>query len=150
VAQLSERSIKLPGVARMALVMIDGVKPVAELQSKLGAMGDLDAALVALVSGGLIEIAPAAAPGAAAAPVAAAAAPAAAMSFEELRKWTSRRASTAMGPMGDEYCMRIERAKTREELIAAAERARAGVDSITNSSAKADAFWAEFQKNLNG
>ncbi len=72
------------------------------------------------------------------------------MSFEDLRKWASRRASSAMGPMGDDYCMRIERAKTRDELIAAAERARNGVDSITNSRAKADAFWAEFQKNLNG
>lgn len=54
-----------------------------------------------------------------------------------------------MGPMGDNYCVRIERANNRDELIAAAERARDGVDAITDSAAKADAFWADFQKYLN-
>ncbi len=151
-AQFAERSVKLPGVARMALVMIDGIKPVSDLQAKLGAMGDVDAALETLATGGFIEMVPAgAAPtGAPAGAAPAAVAAPAAMSFEELRKWTSRRASSAMGPMGDDYCMRVERAKTREELIAAAERARNGIDSITSSKARADAFWAEFQQRLNG
>lgn len=148
-AQLSERSVKLPPIARMALVMIDGVKPVSDLAAKLGAMGDLDGALAGLKAGGLIELVPA---GTAAPPISGTAssapvpAPAGAMSFEDLRKWTARHVSTAMGPMGDDYTMRIERAKTPEELVAAAEKARNAIGSFTTR-AKEQVFWEQFQKN---
>jgi hypothetical protein len=154
-AQLAERSIKLTPLARMALVMIDGAKPVADLGSKLGSMGDVDGALATLVSAGLIEIAPVVAPAAleevanpSATPAPAAPAPVA-MSFEDLRRWAGREVSRLLGPMGDDYSMRIERAKTPEELSAALDRARSAVDGMV-SKAKAQALWEQYLAHRGG
>ena len=149
VTQLSARSIKLPGVTRMALVMVDGVKPFSELAPKLGGEAAALQALNELVGHGLVELTVAQTAAEPAASGASAAAPPAApkLPFEELRRWATRAASQAMGPMGDDYCLRIERAKTPDELDAAADRARNGIDAITNSAAKAAAYWNEYRKN---
>jgi len=156
IAQLTERSIKLTPLARMALVMIDGIKPVSDLHGKLASMGDVDGALSLLLAAGLIEIAPAAAPPAlpdgisSSATSASAPAPApVAMSFEDLRRWAGKEVSHLLGPMGDDYSMRIERAKTPEELAAALERARAAVEGMV-SKAKAQALWNQYLINRGG
>lgn len=89
--QLSHRNVKLPGVARTALIIVDGIKPVSELHAQLGGMGDVDVALGTLELAGFIEIVgaggasaasaapppavPAAAPAAAPAPAVSAAVP---------------------------------------------------------------------------
>ena len=147
IAQLTERSIKLTPLARMALVMIDGVKPVSDLQGKLAGMGDGEGALSVLAAAGLIEVAPAAlqdvtnlsaTPAPAPAPVA--------MSLEDLRRWAGKQVSQLLGPMGDDYSMRIERAKSPEELAAALERARAAVEGMV-SKAKAQALWDQYLIN---
>lgn len=154
-AELSARTVKLAPMTRMAMVMIDGIKPFSDLCAKLGGETPAQAAVTELLTHGLIEL-HAAAPGAeAAASVAGVATDAAAkavtpmpaMPFEELRKWTSHAASNAMGPMGDDYCLRIERAKNLEELNAAAERARNAIDMITNVRARAGAFWDGYLQN---
>lgn len=154
IAQLTERSIKLTPLARMALVMIDGVKPTSDLHGKLASMGDVDGAVAILLAAGLIEIAPAAAsaapPGGASSAAAPASAPApVAMSLEDLRRWAGKQVSHLLGPMGDDYSMRIESAKTPEELALALERARAAVEGMV-SKAKAQALWDQYLVNRGG
>ncbi len=151
-AEIAARSIKLAPMTRMAMVMVDGVKPFAELCAKLGGEAPAQAAITELLGHGLVELhaADGASSAHAAAPSAIAPAPAPAMPFDELRRWATRAASQAMGPMGDDYCLRIERAKTAAELDAAVERARNGVDAITNSRAKSAAYWDEYVKNRGG
>lgn len=152
IAQLAERSIKLTPLARMALVMIDGAKPVSDLSSKLGGMGDVDGALVALVAAGLIEIAPAPVPSAPQQDSATTAPPAPApvtMSFDDLRRWAGKEVSRLLGPMGDDYSMRIERAKTPEELSAALDRARSAVEGM-GSKTKAQALWEQYLAHRGG
>ena len=151
-AELAARSVKLAPMTRMALVMIDGVKPVAELAGKLGGEAAAQTALNELLGHGLIALAAAeplsgagnAAGTGATAAVAVAAKPA--MSFEDLRQWATRHVSAAMGPMGDDYCLPIERAKTQPDLDAAATRAKNAIDSFTTRS-KADAFWKEYEEH---
>ena len=153
VAQLAARSIKLAPMTRMAMVMIDGIKPVADLAGKLGGDAPAQAALSELLGHELIEEVVAAA-GSAAAPLPAtapafapAAAPAApAMPFDALRTWASRAVVQTMGPMGDDYCLAIERARTPDDLSAAAGRARDGIEGIAGAR-KAATFWSEFQQH---
>ena len=156
IAQLTERSIKLTPLARMALVMIDGIKPVSDLHGKLASMGDLDGALAALVGAGLVEIGPIPMPAALQDVTNPSATPAAenvpapvAMPFDDLRRWAGKEVSHLLGPMGDDYSMRIERAKTPEELAAALERARAAVEGMV-SKAKAQALWNQYLINRGG
>lgn len=158
VAQLAARTIKLASMTRMAMVMIDGHRPVAELAGKLGGEAQAQAALNELFAHELIEAvahasgsaAPLAdAPAAAAVATAQATAQATAapgMPFDALRTWASRTVSQTMGPMGDDYGLAIERAKTLDELSAAAARARDGIDGVAGSR-RAETFWADFQKN---
>lgn len=154
-AELAARTVKLAPMTRMALVMIDGIKPVSELAGKLGGEAAAQTALDELTEHGLIAVIAATAAGAAGAQsgvgaASVAATPAkAAMSFEELRKWTTRHVSGAMGPMGDDYCLPIERAKTQPDLDAAATRAKNGIDNLTTRS-KADAFWKQYEENRGG
>ena len=163
-AELAARSVKLAPMTRMALVIIDGIKPVAELAGKLGGEAAAQTALTELLGHGLIALAAAeplsgagnvvanvvanavanAAGTGATAAVAVAAKPA--MSFEDLCKWATRHVSGAMGPMGDDYCLPIERAKTQPDLDAAATRAKNAIDSFTTRS-KADAFWKEYEEH---
>lgn len=149
VAQLAARSIKLAPMTRMAMVMIDGIKPVADLAGKLGGDAPAQAALNELLGHELIEEVVAAA-GSAAAPLPAtapaAAPPAPAMPFDALRTWASRAVVQAMGPMGDDYCLAIERARTPDDLSAAAGRARDGIEGIAGAR-KAATFWSEFQQH---
>lgn len=152
-AEMAARSIKLASMTRMAMVMVDGVRPVADLAGKLGGDGPAQAALNELLAHGLIEAAmtgnadtaadTAAGTGAEDAGPVASSAPV--MPFEALRTWTSRATSAAMGPMGDDVCLAIERARTLDELVAAARRARAGMEGIAGKR-KADAFWSEFDQ----
>lgn len=156
IAQLTERSIKLTPLSRMALVMIDGAKPVSDLHGKLASMGDVDGALSVLLASGLIEIAPASASAAQQDGVSSSATPASArepapvaMSFDDMRRWAGKEVSHLLGPMGDDYSMRIERAKAPEELAAALERARAAVEGMV-SKAKAQALWNQYLINRGG
>ena len=153
-AELSARTVKLAPMTRMALVMVDGVKAVPELAGKLGGDAAAEAALTELQGHGLIEAAGVVAPGGDAAALAAGAAPAVtaaaaatpAIGFEELRKWAAKHVSGAMGPMGDDYCLRIERAKTPADLDGAADKARNAIGGFTTR-AKGEAFWSEYQAN---
>ena len=148
VAQMAARTIKLAPMTRMAMVMIDGIQPVAALAGKLGGDAPAQAALNQLLAHELIEEVVAA--GGAAAPLPATAPalapPAPAMMFEALRTWASRAVAQAMGPMGDDYCLAIERARTADDLRAAAGRAREGMEGIAGGR-KAAVFWSEFQQH---
>ena len=147
-AEIAARTVKLAPLTRMALVMVDGVKPFPELASKLGGEAIAQTAINELLAHGLVELHAAAIPSGGAPAATATAAPTVPkMPFEELRRWATRAASQSMGPMGDDYCLRIERAKSMDELNAAVEHARNGVDSIANSRTKADAYWNEYLKN---
>lgn len=52
----------------------------------------------------------------------------------------------AMGPMGDDDCLAIERARTADDLSAAAGRARDGMEGIAGGR-KAAVFWSQFQQH---
>jgi hypothetical protein len=133
-AELSTRSVKLAPMTRMALVMIDGVKTVPDLAARLGGDTAAEAALGELLSHGLIESKEDMPAGASAA------------NSAGLALAAAKHVSGAMGPMGDDYCLRIERAKTPADLDAAAERARNAIGSFTTHT-KADAFWTQYQAN---
>ena len=63
-AEIAARTIKVAPMTRMALVMVDGVKPFSELAAKLGGEGPAQAAVSELLGHGLVELHAAAAPAA--------------------------------------------------------------------------------------
>lgn len=150
-AELSARTVKLAPLTRMALVMIDGVKPFSDLAGKLGGEAAAQAAVNDLLGHQFIAQLSVAAAAPAPAEVATAASEPAivALSFEELRKWAAKHVSGAMGPMGDDYCLRIERSKTQEHLNTTVELARNAISSYTTR-AKGDAFWTQYLANRGG
>ena len=104
---------------RRALIMIDGVKTVAEL-APMFRPGEVDAILAELQDKGLVTLT-----GGELAPVAAkaVAGPAAgaikAEHFEEVRRRAMREISDRLGPNGDTLALKIERCKTPEDLRSA-------------------------------
>lgn len=115
-AELSARTVKLAPLTRIALVMIDGVKPVSDLAEKLGGAGPAEAAVNELLGHHFVAQVSGAAPAPAAANDAAAPVTPA-MGFEALRKWAAKHLSGAMGPMGDDYCMRMNVRRRRRFWI---------------------------------
>ncbi len=151
-AEVSSKAHHLPPRARSLLIMVDGQRDALTLRGMLGPA--VDEGLELLLREGLIEKsgnsaaspAPAApvaapAPGAPLAPLAPAAPPA--MSFEETRRAAARAVTEAMGPMADSVAMRIERAKTPEELQAALQLAANAIADISSRS-RAEAFRQRF------
>jgi hypothetical protein len=131
--QLKTRSIKLPMLARSALVMVDGVKNAGDIGQRLGKPGEFGELLTPLLEAGLI--APAGAGGApatvSATPQAATpTSPAQAASPSGLPDWASlsnasvsairsamsRYVEQKLGPSAESICVRVEAAKTGEAL----------------------------------
>jgi hypothetical protein len=112
----------LPPRLRRALILVDGMKTVADLASAFRP-GEIEVILAELQGKGLVTLA-----GGALAPVdtpaSAGAAPAGggaipAEHFEEVRRRAMREISDRLGPNGDTLALKIERCKTPEELRAA-------------------------------
>ena len=107
---------------RRALILVDGIKTVADLASAFRP-GEIEVILAELQGKGLVTLA-----GGALAPVdaspsagaaTAAGGPIPAEHFEEVRRRAMREISDRLGPNGDPLALKIERCKTPEELRAA-------------------------------
>lgn len=122
--EISARTYKLGHKLRLVLILVDGKLSVAEHQAKAGALGDVVSLMEELERGGFIERpgrAPAAvAPGAPAATAAPAApAPAGAgLPLPELRQKLNKLIHDYLGPDGDAFTEKIEKCRTREEVLA--------------------------------
>lgn len=144
-AEVSSKAHALPPRARSLLIMIDGKRTLDDLRAMLGAQ--VDESVKLLMAEGLVEgsAAPAPAPAtpstAPAAPAAPVAAPAADLATR--RRDAARAVTDALGPMADALAMRIEKAKTDDELQATL-RLAAQALSDAAPRAKADAFRQRF------
>jgi hypothetical protein len=146
---MSDQSIALSRLARMMLIMFDGVKPAGSIMKVMP--GDPDAVRAAveeLMTAGCIEaIAAASAPVASAAPEAASAVRAgpdslpATTDILAVRKEAAKRIAHLLGPIGDPDAMKIERCKDVASLHAALELAARSVANLKGKAA-ADDFLA--------
>lgn len=163
-AEVGAKAHALPPRARSLLIMIDGKRQLADLRAMLGATVDESADL--LLREGLVErlsTAPEPAPNhptsAPAVPVpappamasAAAAdfvetellAPAPPIDWRQLSREASRAINEALGPLGDELALRLERAKSEDELRVSLRRAADLLD-IGASREQAERFRQRF------
>lgn len=119
--EIETREHRLPPRLRSALILVDGKRSDAELNSMVMQPAET---LAALLEQGFIEVAgttavreasrPAAAPAAAAAPGRPAAAGAG--EFESRRRAAVRELNDLLGPAAESLAIRIEKAKSLEEL----------------------------------
>ena len=154
-AEVATKAHALPPRARSLLIMIDGKRGMTDLRAMLGPQVD-DAAEL-LLREGLVEVvaavtAPAPldalpARGAAAAEaddsLPAPPVPPEPVDWKEQRAAAARAVTQAMGPLGDELSLRIERCKNEDELIGALRRAADLLD-IAASRDQAAAFRKRF------
>lgn len=141
-AEVTSKAHALPQRARSLLIMIDGKRTLDDLRAMLGPQ--VDEAVKLLIDQGLVEGSVAPAPPPPPAPVSAPvplAAPA--VDVATLRRDAARAVTDALGPMADALAMRIEKAKTADELQAALRlTAQALFDAAPR--AKAEAFRQRF------
>jgi hypothetical protein len=146
VAEIETRAYRLSPRLRTALIMVDGKKSDAELAAMLGPAAE---ALVALAQEGFIEAAaqvlaappPSAAPARpvppAPAPVAASA-PKPGSDFEPRRRAVLRAFNDLVCPAGETLAIRIEKAKTIDEVRALFPQAARLVELVRGRSAAED------------
>jgi hypothetical protein len=132
--EIRERSLKLPPKLRQLLIMIDGESDVATLMERLEAMGDIRSHLSALEHLDLIE-----ASGGAANPPSSVAAEPADDALQETRRNLSHLLLDSLGPNAESLAMKIEGARSREELLGHCETSFAMVQDLLGK-ARADAY----------
>lgn len=129
--EISTRAWRLPQKQRLVLILVDGKLTVAQHQEKAGPLGDVVSLLEELERGGFIARPGAAAPAAAAAPTvsmsrpaaAAVAAPATAaaapggLPLKDLTRNLNKLIHDYLGPDGDMFTEKIEKCRTREEVL---------------------------------
>jgi hypothetical protein len=146
---MATRDRALPPRLRSLLIFVDGKRTNDELARM--APVSIEEAMDQLLELGLVEAAEPA-PGQplpkppAPAPVAAAPA-AGTVSLVEAQRFAVRRLSDLLGPGSDDVCMRIERAKSAGEFMAALQRAEQLVDG-TLGSTRAREFTQDMQGHL--
>lgn len=113
-AEIETRAHRLPPRLRSALILVDGKRSDEELSRMV--LQDPDGTLKALEEGGFIEAVAAPAPAPRAAAPAAAPAVAAGPSFETTRREAVRALTDLVGPMAEALSLRMEKARSAEEL----------------------------------
>jgi hypothetical protein len=126
--EVETRKYKLDQRTRSVLITVNGKLTVAQLKAQLG-MAELDALLEKLLREDFVQ-------------PAGDAAAAAGTSVEQVRGEVARLISAALGPDGDSIALKVESAKTVEELRAYLESRRAMFDGALGKE-KAAAFWAK-------
>lgn len=155
-SEIETRAHRLPPRLRSALILVDGKRSDADLNSMV--MQPVET-LATLLEQGFIEVAgttaareaprPAApagtpaAPGAAARPAGAPAAAAAGAEFQELRRAAVRALNDLLGPAAEALAMRIEKAKSPDELRPLLVNGAQVIANMRGRSA-AEAFTARF------
>lgn len=117
--EISTRSYKLPQKQRLVLILVDGKLSVGQHQEKAGPLGDVVAILDELERGGFIARQGGGPPAAAAAPAPAAAAPAAGagLPLKDITRNLNKLIHDYLGPDGDMFTEKIEKCRTREEVL---------------------------------
>jgi hypothetical protein len=114
--EISTRAWKLPQKQRLVLILVDGKLSVAQHREKAGPLGDVTAIIEELARGGFI-----ARQGIGAAPVspaATAAAPATGgLPVKDIAKNLNKLIHDYLGPDGDMFTEKIDRCRTREEVL---------------------------------
>ena len=173
----SSRQSGLPPKLRSLLILVDGKRPVSELAKLALVPSELDAMLDLLETEGFIEsdtrrrpafedtatvpqplmkasgpaplATPSGEPGAparAAAP-APAPAPAVALTLAQAKVLAARLVTTALGPVGEELCMRIEASRSLADYTAAVKRAYGVIREVRGGAAAAE-FGQQIEANL--
>jgi hypothetical protein len=121
--EVETRKYKLEQRVRTVLITVNGKATVAQLKDQLG-MADLEAVLERLLREEFVQRAldPAA-------------------RLQQARAEVARLISVALGPAGDDIAIKVEGAKTLEDLRAYLESRRALLDGALGKD-KAAAFWA--------
>jgi hypothetical protein len=147
VHEVTARAHGLPQKLRSLLIMVDGNATAGDLIAKFSGIAGVEASLAALVEQGFVEIRgekagpPSAAAGGAASPSASAApGPAApqgaavpAATRAEALAALTRLLHDGLGPDADPLAVRLERARSRAEFLAAAERCTDTLAALTDS-----------------
>jgi hypothetical protein len=132
---------------RRALIMVDGVKSVAEL-APMFRQGEIDAILEELQAGGFVSLqggevaVPVAAPGMSAPATGA-------QRFQEAKRAAMREVMDRLGPNGDTLAVKIERASSPSELRAALGEAERVFEAFLGQAA-ARAFVQKIGRDLGG
>ncbi len=124
---------------RTLLIMVDGKRPVSELDKLAGGEGSAAPLLEQLVAAGWVELVQSAtatepvtaAPPAEAAAVAEALPP---LPFSEARRMMVRFLNDQLGPMGEPLAMRVEACKTPVDLLTVLPRIRDGLSNLKGPS----------------
>jgi hypothetical protein len=132
--EIRERSHKLAPKLRQLLIMIDGQSDVATLMERLEAMGDIRSHLSALAHLDLIEVR-----GGAMNPPSSVSAEPADDAIQETRRNLSHLLLDSLGPNAESLAMKIEGARSREELLGHCEASFAMVRDMLGK-ARADAY----------
>ena len=127
--EVKSRTYGLAARLRSVLIMVDGKSTVADYIARFGAIPDIDGSLQMLLDQGFLEVRAAPAPAASPAP-AAGAAPAVPESRADAIAELRILITDALGPMADQLTMAIDRAKTRADFAAAAERSAGYMDNM--------------------
>jgi hypothetical protein len=149
--EIKSRAHGLAQKMRSLLIMVDGASTAGDILARFGGIPDVEAGLEALVAQGFVELrgggAPAAPAPAAPAPATTAARPPAAappappQTRREALSALTRVLHDAIGPDADMLTVRLEKAKTRAEFVAAVERCNETLEALAGK-ARAQAFAA--------
>jgi hypothetical protein len=131
--EIETRKYKLEQRSRMLLITVNAKLTAAELAAQFARSGDVTPLLDQLLRDGFVEQAAQQKPKPAADPVA---------QLKRARSELSSALSAALGPDGDAITMKIEGAKTLDELRAYLESRRAMLDTALGK-ARAPTFWAK-------
>lgn len=127
--EIQTRALGLPQKLRALLIMVDGKQSVAALIQRFGGLGDVEASLSELLAQGYVQAVSAPAPVAAAVPSAATGA----VPEETLERAVRGLCSLLhelLGPDADDFTDQLERARSRNEFLAALERAHGMVEGM--------------------
>lgn len=132
--EIETRALRLPPRLRSLLILIDGKRDSAALATLVPQQ--LEAALQELHGLGLVETIEPAAPPAPVRPVAPPA-PSPAAAFEQLRREAVRALNDALGPHAESLALRMEKARTPEELRPLLTQATQALDNLRGRAAGA-------------
>ncbi|WP_332815420.1 hypothetical protein [Ramlibacter sp.] len=147
-AALATRDPALSMRLRSLLILIDGKRSADELARLSASQEEVQQLFAQLLELGMIEPLPAPSPAAGATaggqPPASAAPPARIVTLQEAQRAAVRGLTDLLGPTADDLCMRIESARTAQDLQAVIKRAELAIRTARGNQAAA-AFMADMQ-----
>lgn len=148
VEALAKRDPSLGMRLRSLLILVDGKRDTDELARLSATPAELQQSFAQLLALGMIEPLPPPATAPTGTP-AAAAAPTRIVTLAEAQRAAVRGLTNLLGPTADDLCLRIESARTAQELLAVIKRAEIAVRSARGAQAAAT-FMADMQAHRPG